>query len=246
MVELPSFSSIGWDFLVIDTPKQEDLILGFDSLNHFNPYIDWKQGLMTFNTDNKEYHDPSSSFSNDFSSAKSPGQMSRQSPAIDFTLHCGQYKILLQSGLGNYTSWCKAAHAYTPAPPSRCDSDNAPPSPPSPLLTHPHPCRLQYSRSCSALNPCYASSSPLLLHLCPHQSLRFCTPATYNPYTPAAPSRYTSYATLNPPYPLLRLPSLFLRSALSTCLQRHPSISAPPILTLLHPCHSCTALKIYL
>ncbi|MBW0591135.1 hypothetical protein O181_130850 [Austropuccinia psidii MF-1] len=44
MVELPSFPSFEWDFLVIDTPKGEDLILGFDFLNHFNPYIDWWKG----------------------------------------------------------------------------------------------------------------------------------------------------------------------------------------------------------
>ncbi|MBW0488961.1 hypothetical protein O181_028676 [Austropuccinia psidii MF-1] len=71
MVELPSFPSFEWDFLVIDTPKGEDLILGFDFLNHFNPYIDWRQGLITFNSDHKDYYDPSKSFSNDFSSAKS-------------------------------------------------------------------------------------------------------------------------------------------------------------------------------
>ncbi|MBW0488699.1 hypothetical protein O181_028414 [Austropuccinia psidii MF-1] len=46
MVELPSFPSFEWDFLVIDTPKEEDLILGFDFLNHFNPSIDWRKGLI--------------------------------------------------------------------------------------------------------------------------------------------------------------------------------------------------------
>ncbi|MBW0561743.1 hypothetical protein O181_101458 [Austropuccinia psidii MF-1] len=70
MVELPSFPSFEWDFLVIDTPKGEDLILGFDFLNHFNPSIYWRQGLITFNVDLKDYFDPSKSFSNDFSSAK--------------------------------------------------------------------------------------------------------------------------------------------------------------------------------
>ncbi|MBW0488308.1 hypothetical protein O181_028023 [Austropuccinia psidii MF-1] len=35
MVELPSFPSFEWDFLVIDTPNGEELILGFDFLNHF-------------------------------------------------------------------------------------------------------------------------------------------------------------------------------------------------------------------
>ncbi|MBW0582435.1 hypothetical protein O181_122150 [Austropuccinia psidii MF-1] len=71
MVELPSFPSFEWDFLVIDTPKGEDLILGFDFLNHFNPFIDWRQGLITFNSDHKDYNDPSIPFSNDFASAKS-------------------------------------------------------------------------------------------------------------------------------------------------------------------------------
>ncbi|MBW0477230.1 hypothetical protein O181_016945 [Austropuccinia psidii MF-1] len=70
MVELPSFPSFEWDFLVIDTPKGEDLILGFDFHNHFNPSIDWRQGLVTFNDDHKDYYDPSSSLSNDFSPAK--------------------------------------------------------------------------------------------------------------------------------------------------------------------------------
>ncbi|MBW0516401.1 hypothetical protein O181_056116 [Austropuccinia psidii MF-1] len=71
MIELPSFPSFEWDFLVIDTPKGEDLILGFDFLNHFNPSTDWRQGVITFNADQKDYYDPSYSFSNDVSSAKS-------------------------------------------------------------------------------------------------------------------------------------------------------------------------------
>ncbi|MBW0581867.1 hypothetical protein O181_121582 [Austropuccinia psidii MF-1] len=69
MVELPSFPSFGWDVLVIDTPKGEDLILGFDFINHFNPSIDCRQGLITFNADHKDYYDPSKSFSNEFTSA---------------------------------------------------------------------------------------------------------------------------------------------------------------------------------
>ncbi|MBW0551802.1 hypothetical protein O181_091517 [Austropuccinia psidii MF-1] len=71
MFELPSFQSFEWDLLVIDTPKGEDLILGFDFLNHFNTSIDLWQGLITFNSNQKEYYDPYKSFSNDFSSAKS-------------------------------------------------------------------------------------------------------------------------------------------------------------------------------
>ncbi|MBW0532132.1 hypothetical protein O181_071847 [Austropuccinia psidii MF-1] len=71
MVELPSFQSFEWDFLVILTPKGEDLILVFDFINHFNPSIVWRQGLITFNSDHKDYYDTSKPFSNDFSSAKS-------------------------------------------------------------------------------------------------------------------------------------------------------------------------------
>ncbi|MBW0520329.1 hypothetical protein O181_060044 [Austropuccinia psidii MF-1] len=71
MVGLPSFPSFEWDFSVIDTPKGEDLILGFDFLNNFNSPIDWRQGLITFNADHKDYCDPSKYFSNDLSSSKS-------------------------------------------------------------------------------------------------------------------------------------------------------------------------------
>ncbi|MBW0536186.1 hypothetical protein O181_075901 [Austropuccinia psidii MF-1] len=71
MVEYPSFPSSEWDFLVIDTPKGEDLILGFDFLKKFNPSIDWRQGLITFNADHEKYYDPLKCFGNDFSSAKS-------------------------------------------------------------------------------------------------------------------------------------------------------------------------------
>ncbi|MBW0511960.1 hypothetical protein O181_051675 [Austropuccinia psidii MF-1] len=71
MVELPSFPIFEWDFLVIDTPKEEDLMLSFEFLNHFNPSIDWGKGPITFNADHKDYYDPSNSFINDFYSYKS-------------------------------------------------------------------------------------------------------------------------------------------------------------------------------
>ncbi|MBW0470368.1 hypothetical protein O181_010083 [Austropuccinia psidii MF-1] len=58
MVDLPLFPSFEWEFLVIDTPKGEDSISGFDFLNHFTPSIDWRQGLITFNADPKNYYDP--------------------------------------------------------------------------------------------------------------------------------------------------------------------------------------------
>ncbi|MBW0513438.1 hypothetical protein O181_053153 [Austropuccinia psidii MF-1] len=71
MVQLLSFSSFQCDFLVIDTPKGEYLILGFEFLNHFNPSIYWRKGLITFNDYYKDYFFPYTTFSNDFSSAKS-------------------------------------------------------------------------------------------------------------------------------------------------------------------------------
>ncbi|MBW0579305.1 hypothetical protein O181_119020 [Austropuccinia psidii MF-1] len=71
MLEIPLLPRFEWDFLGIDPPKGEDLILGFDFLNHFNSSIYWRKGLMTFNSNQKDYYDPSKSFSNDFSSAKS-------------------------------------------------------------------------------------------------------------------------------------------------------------------------------
>ncbi|MBW0514101.1 hypothetical protein O181_053816 [Austropuccinia psidii MF-1] len=71
MVELSSFPSFEWEFLVIDTPKGEDLILGFDFFNHFNPSVYWREGLITFNFDHKDCYDPSKTFGNDFSSAES-------------------------------------------------------------------------------------------------------------------------------------------------------------------------------
>ncbi|MBW0565051.1 hypothetical protein O181_104766 [Austropuccinia psidii MF-1] len=70
MLELPSFPSFEWDFLIIDTSKGEDLILGFDFLNHLNPSMKWREGLITFNANHKDYYDPSKDCSNDLSSSK--------------------------------------------------------------------------------------------------------------------------------------------------------------------------------
>ncbi|MBW0502260.1 hypothetical protein O181_041975 [Austropuccinia psidii MF-1] len=42
--------SFEWDFFIIDSPKGEDLILGYDFLYHFNPIIDWKNGMNTYDS----------------------------------------------------------------------------------------------------------------------------------------------------------------------------------------------------
>ncbi|MBW0563058.1 hypothetical protein O181_102773 [Austropuccinia psidii MF-1] len=54
VVDLPSFPSFEWDFFIIDSPKGEDLILGYDFLFHFNPIIDWKNGLITYDSGHKD------------------------------------------------------------------------------------------------------------------------------------------------------------------------------------------------
>ncbi|MBW0472809.1 hypothetical protein O181_012524 [Austropuccinia psidii MF-1] len=89
MVELPSFPSFEWYFLVIDTPKAEDLILGFDFLSHFNSSIYWRQGLITFNSERKGYCDPSKYFRNDFSSAKSWAALvgDSRTPSLPSSVH---------------------------------------------------------------------------------------------------------------------------------------------------------------
>ncbi|MBW0556053.1 hypothetical protein O181_095768 [Austropuccinia psidii MF-1] len=84
MVELTSFPSFEWDVLVIDTPKGEDLILGIDFLNHFNCSIYLRQGLITLKAEHKDYSDPSKSFYNNFSSAKSCAALVGDSRAPSF------------------------------------------------------------------------------------------------------------------------------------------------------------------
>ncbi|MBW0566932.1 hypothetical protein O181_106647 [Austropuccinia psidii MF-1] len=64
VVFLPSFPSFEWDFFIIDSPKGEDLILGYDFLNHFNPIIDCKNGLITYYYTHKDYSGINSSASN--------------------------------------------------------------------------------------------------------------------------------------------------------------------------------------
>ncbi|MBW0540857.1 hypothetical protein O181_080572 [Austropuccinia psidii MF-1] len=64
VVDFPSFPSFEWDFFIIDSPKAEDLILGYDFLYHFNPIIDWKNGLITYSSSNKDSSVIKSSASN--------------------------------------------------------------------------------------------------------------------------------------------------------------------------------------
>ncbi|MBW0484404.1 hypothetical protein O181_024119 [Austropuccinia psidii MF-1] len=52
-----------------NSPKGEDLILGYDFLYHFNPIPDWKNGLITYYSSHKDSIGIISSTSNDFSTA---------------------------------------------------------------------------------------------------------------------------------------------------------------------------------
>ncbi|MBW0495974.1 hypothetical protein O181_035689 [Austropuccinia psidii MF-1] len=69
IVDLPSFPSFEWDLFIIDSPKGEDLILGYDFLYHFNPIIDWKNGFITYVSIHKDSSGIIYSTSNAFSTA---------------------------------------------------------------------------------------------------------------------------------------------------------------------------------
>ncbi|MBW0557116.1 hypothetical protein O181_096831 [Austropuccinia psidii MF-1] len=64
-VYFTSFPSFEWDFFIIDSPKGEDLRLGYDFLYHFNPIIDWKNGFITYDSSHKDSSGIKSSTSND-------------------------------------------------------------------------------------------------------------------------------------------------------------------------------------
>ncbi|MBW0460529.1 hypothetical protein O181_000244 [Austropuccinia psidii MF-1] len=66
MIGLPPFPRLQWDFIVIDTPKGEDLILGFYFLNYFNPSICLRKLMITFDPDYDDYSDSLIALSNDF------------------------------------------------------------------------------------------------------------------------------------------------------------------------------------
>ncbi|MBW0493631.1 hypothetical protein O181_033346 [Austropuccinia psidii MF-1] len=69
VVKFPSFQSSELDFFIIDSPKGEDLVLGYDFLYHFNHIIDWKNEFITYDSSHKDSSGIISSNSNDFSTA---------------------------------------------------------------------------------------------------------------------------------------------------------------------------------
>ncbi|MBW0583715.1 hypothetical protein O181_123430 [Austropuccinia psidii MF-1] len=69
VVDFPSFPSFEWDFFIIDSPKGEDLILGYDFRYYFNPIIDWKNGLITYDSGHKDLSGILPSASNDIATS---------------------------------------------------------------------------------------------------------------------------------------------------------------------------------
>ncbi|MBW0589081.1 hypothetical protein O181_128796 [Austropuccinia psidii MF-1] len=55
--------------IIPNSPKGEDLILGYNFLYHFNPTIDWKNGLITYDYSHKDSSGIISSASNDFATS---------------------------------------------------------------------------------------------------------------------------------------------------------------------------------
>ncbi|MBW0496543.1 hypothetical protein O181_036258 [Austropuccinia psidii MF-1] len=121
-------------YCVIDTAKGEDLILCLDFLNQFNPFIDWRQGLITFNAGHKNYYDPSKSSSNEFSSENScaalvgdsrtpsfPSSVHITSPNYHMSLLSSKDEVLKQIqdvGEGNYVSSLHLFFGNMDLPPS--------------------------------------------------------------------------------------------------------------------------------
>ncbi|MBW0484229.1 hypothetical protein O181_023944 [Austropuccinia psidii MF-1] len=97
IAELASLPSFEWDLFIIDSPKGEYLILGYDFLHHFNPIIDWKNGFITYYSSGIN-----SSTGDDLSTAiKSVSQVGElKKPSLPYSFHIPSIipsKPLLQS-----------------------------------------------------------------------------------------------------------------------------------------------------
>ncbi|MBW0585071.1 hypothetical protein O181_124786 [Austropuccinia psidii MF-1] len=67
-VELRYFPTFEWD-LLSQVLSREKASLGYDFLYHFNPIIDWKNGLITYHSTHKHSSGINSSTSNEFATA---------------------------------------------------------------------------------------------------------------------------------------------------------------------------------
>ncbi|MBW0520196.1 hypothetical protein O181_059911 [Austropuccinia psidii MF-1] len=89
VLELPSFPSFEWYFFIIDSPKGESLILGYDFLYHFNPIIDWKNGLITYDSSHKDCSGIKCSASNSLATAVSSVSLvgELKTPSLHSSVH---------------------------------------------------------------------------------------------------------------------------------------------------------------
>ncbi|MBW0478375.1 hypothetical protein O181_018090 [Austropuccinia psidii MF-1] len=89
VVYLPSFPSFEWDFFIIDSPKGEELILGYYLLYHFNTIIYWKNGLITYDSSHKDSSCISlatgNDFPTDFNSVPLVDELDK--PSLAFSVH---------------------------------------------------------------------------------------------------------------------------------------------------------------
>ncbi|MBW0524676.1 hypothetical protein O181_064391 [Austropuccinia psidii MF-1] len=102
VVDFPSFPSFEWDFFIIDSPKGKELILGYGFFYHFNPIIDWKNGLITHGSSHKDSSGIKSSASNALATAvKSVALVGElKTPSLPSSVHIPSimpYQSLLKS-----------------------------------------------------------------------------------------------------------------------------------------------------
>ncbi|MBW0561294.1 hypothetical protein O181_101009 [Austropuccinia psidii MF-1] len=55
--------------MIPNSPKQENPILGYDFLYHFNPILDWRNGLITYDSSHKDSSGIISFTGNEFATA---------------------------------------------------------------------------------------------------------------------------------------------------------------------------------
>ncbi|MBW0514770.1 hypothetical protein O181_054485 [Austropuccinia psidii MF-1] len=75
---------LNWTFFIIDSPKGEYLLLGYDFFCHFNPIIHWKNGLITY--DSSGIISPTSDyFANSFDSVALVDEL--KTPFLPLSVH---------------------------------------------------------------------------------------------------------------------------------------------------------------
>ncbi|MBW0480216.1 hypothetical protein O181_019931 [Austropuccinia psidii MF-1] len=75
--------------MIPNSPKGEDLILGYDFFHHFNPIIDWKNGLIAYDSSHKDPSGIKSSASNALATAVNSVALvgERKTPSLPSSVH---------------------------------------------------------------------------------------------------------------------------------------------------------------